>query len=115
MRASIYGRALIVGGGVCGPVAAMALQRAGIEAVVYEAQPPAAAAGGSYPPVPSHAPAALRAIDAAGRVLRAAFPTGRRVMLSGTGGGLGGVAIGSPRDHGVVSRTIKRARLHQAL
>ena len=30
-------KALIVGGGIGGPVVAMALQRAGIEAVVYEA------------------------------------------------------------------------------
>jgi FAD-dependent urate hydroxylase len=30
-------KALIVGGGIGGPLAAMALQRAGIEAVVYEA------------------------------------------------------------------------------
>src|SRR3712207_8885704 len=30
--------ALAIGGGIAGPVAAMALQRAGIEAVVYEAR-----------------------------------------------------------------------------
>jgi glycine/D-amino acid oxidase-like deaminating enzyme len=33
-------KALIIGGGVAGPVAAMALQRAGIEAVLYEAYTP---------------------------------------------------------------------------
>jgi glycine/D-amino acid oxidase-like deaminating enzyme len=33
-------KALIIGGGVTGPVAAMALQRAGIEAVLYEAYTP---------------------------------------------------------------------------
>jgi FAD-dependent urate hydroxylase len=32
-------KALIIGGGVAGPVTAMALQRAGIEAAVYEAYP----------------------------------------------------------------------------
>jgi len=32
-------KALIIGGGVAGPVAAMALQRAGLEAIVYEAHP----------------------------------------------------------------------------
>lgn len=41
-------RALIVGGGVAGPVAAMALQRAGIEAVVYKAHAPTAQEVGSY-------------------------------------------------------------------
>ena len=34
--------ALIIGGGIAGPVAAMALRKAGIEATVYEAYPPAA-------------------------------------------------------------------------
>ena len=33
-------RVLIIGGGVAGPVTAMALQRAGIQAVVYEAHAP---------------------------------------------------------------------------
>jgi 2-polyprenyl-6-methoxyphenol hydroxylase-like FAD-dependent oxidoreductase len=32
-------KALIIGGGVAGPVAAMSLQRAGLEAIVYEAHP----------------------------------------------------------------------------
>jgi len=31
--------ALVIGGGIAGPVAAMALQKAGIDAVVYEAFP----------------------------------------------------------------------------
>ena len=33
-------RALIIGGGIAGPVAAMALQRAGIQATIYEAAHP---------------------------------------------------------------------------
>jgi 2-polyprenyl-6-methoxyphenol hydroxylase-like FAD-dependent oxidoreductase len=40
--------ALVIGGGIAGPVAAMALQKAGIDAVIYEAYPSSAgAAGGS--------------------------------------------------------------------
>ena len=38
--------ALVIGGGIAGPVAAMALQKAGIDAVVYEAYPSRADAGG---------------------------------------------------------------------
>ena len=34
-------RALVIGGGVAGPVAAMALQKAGIDATVHEARPAA--------------------------------------------------------------------------
>ena len=33
--------ALIIGGGIAGPSAAMALQKAGIESVIYEAHPTA--------------------------------------------------------------------------
>ena len=38
-------KAVIIGAGVCGPVTAMALQRAGIDAVVYEAHGPATDVG----------------------------------------------------------------------
>ena len=40
-------KALIAGGGIAGPVTAMALQRAGIEAVVYEAHVPGTGDAGS--------------------------------------------------------------------
>ena len=43
--------ALVIGGGIAGPVAAMALRQAGIEATVYEAHPRSAerASGCSSP------------------------------------------------------------------
>src|SRR5262245_17063126 len=108
-------RALIIGGGICGPVTAMALQRAGIEAVIYEAHRPAAGGAGSYLTVATNGLDALRAIDAADPVLRAAFPTSHTVMLSGTGRRLGRVPIGSTADAATVSHTIKRADLHRVL
>ena len=57
-------RALVVGAGVCGPVTAMALQRAGIEAVVYDDHHPAPAEVGSYLTVATNGLDALRAINA---------------------------------------------------
>src|SRR6266487_7199873 len=55
--------ALVIGGGIAGPVAAMALQRAGIDAVVYEAYSSRAdGAGGGL----SLAPNGLDALDAIG-------------------------------------------------
>jgi len=45
-------RALIIGGGVAGPVTAMALQRAGIDAVVYEAYAPTTEEVGPTSPSP---------------------------------------------------------------
>ena len=55
-------KALIIGAGVCGPVTAMALQRAGIDAVVYEPRP--GGGRGSYLTVATNGLDALRAIDA---------------------------------------------------
>lgn len=55
--------ALIIGGGIAGPVTAMALRQAGIEATVYEAYPPSAeGAGGGL----SIAPNGLDALDVIG-------------------------------------------------
>ena len=108
-------KALIVGAGVCGPVTAMALQRAGIDAVVYDAHGPTAADAGSYLTVATNGLDALRAIDAHGPVLKAGFPTSRTALFSGTGKRLGTVPIGSTRGERDVSHTLKRAHLHRAL
>jgi 2-polyprenyl-6-methoxyphenol hydroxylase-like FAD-dependent oxidoreductase len=108
-------KALIVGGGVAGPVAAMALQRAGIEAVVYEAHVPSGGEAGSYLTVASNGLDALRAIEAHGPVLAAGFPTPTNLLLSATGRRLGAVSNGGVLPDGTVSHTVRRARLYQAL
>jgi FAD-dependent urate hydroxylase len=109
------GKALIVGGGVAGPVAAMALQRAGIEAVVYEAHPQTAEEVGSYLTVASNGLDALRAIGAERPVLDAGFPTPVNVLLSSGGRRLGRVSNGGRLADGTAAHTIKRARLYRAL
>ena len=108
-------KALIAGGGVAGPVTAMALQRAGIEAVVYEAHVPQPGEAGSYLTVATNGIDALRAIDADKTVLANGFPTPTNVLLSGTGRRLGAVSNGGTLPDGTVSHTIKRARLYRAL
>ena len=108
-------KALIAGGGVAGPVTAMALQRAGIEAVVYEAHVPSGEEAGSYLSVASNGLDALRAIDADGPVLAAGFPAPTNVLLSGSGRRLGAVSNGGTLPDGTVSHTIRRARLYRAL
>ena len=108
-------RALIVGGGIAGPVAAMALQRAGIDAVVYEAHPQSIEEVGSYLTVATNGLDALRAIDADRPVLAAGFPTPTNVLLSGSGRRLGVVSNGGRLADGTVSHTIRRARLYRAL
>lgn len=110
-------RALVVGAGVCGPVTAMALQRAGVDARVYEAHVPGAAdaQAGSYLTVATNGLDALRAIDARQPVVEAGFPTNQTRLLSGTGKCLGTLPIGSTRNAHDQSITIKRAHLHRAL
>ena len=108
-------KALIIGGGVAGPVTAMALQRAGIEAAVYEAHVPTDGEAGSYLTVATNGLDALRAIGADGPVLAAGFPTPTNLLLSATGRRLGAVSNGGVLPDGTVSHTIRRARLYQAL
>jgi 2-polyprenyl-6-methoxyphenol hydroxylase-like FAD-dependent oxidoreductase len=96
-------KALLIGGGVCGPATAMALQRTGIDAIVYEAHE-AENDRGSYLTVATNGLDALCAIDAHVPVLAAGFPTRRTVLISGTGKRLGTVAIGSNRDQRLAGR-----------
>ena len=108
-------KVLIAGGGVAGPVTAMALQRAGLEAVVYEAHVPGGDEAGSYLTVATNGLDALRAIDADRPVLAQGFPTPTNVLLSGSGRRLGAVSNGGRLADGTVSHTVKRARLYRAL
>src|SRR5512132_2922099 len=108
-------KALIAGGGIAGPVTAMALQRAGIEAVVYEAHVPGTGDAGSYLTVATNGLDALRAIEADKPVLAAGFPTPANVLLSGTGRRLGTVSNGGRLADGTVAHTIRRPRLYRAL
>ncbi len=93
----------------------MALQRAGIDAEVFEAHRPGSGDAGSYLTVASNGLDALRAVDADKPVLAAGFPTPVNVLVSATGRRLGAASNGGRLADGTVSHTIKRARLYQAL
>jgi 2-polyprenyl-6-methoxyphenol hydroxylase-like FAD-dependent oxidoreductase len=108
-------KALIIGGGVCGPVTAMALQRAGWDAVIYESRERPLGDAGGYLTVATNGLDALRAIGCEGVVVQEGFPTRDIVMFNGAGKPLGRVPMGSTRDAGLISHTIKRAHLHRAL
>ena len=108
-------RALVIGGGIAGPVTAMALEKAGFEAVVYEAQPASADRTGAFLTLASNGIDALRVLGADERVLAAGFPTPAITLRSGTGKRLGAVRTGRSADDGTESRTLRRADLHRAL
>ena len=108
-------KVLIAGGGIAGPVTAMALQKAGIDAEVFEAHRPGGGDAGSYLTVATNGLDALRAVGADEPVLAAGFPTPTNLLLSGTGRRLGAVSNGGRLADGTVSHTIKRARLYQTV
>ena len=108
-------KAFIIGGGIAGPVTAMALQRAGIDAVVYEAYPGGADDAGAFLTFASNGLDALRTIDAHHLVLERGFPTPRMEIQSGTGKHLGDVPNGGTLPDGTVSQTLKRAELYRTL
>ena len=108
-------KALIVGGGVAGPVAAMALQRAGMGSIVYEAYEGGAEDAGSFLTFASNGLDALRTIGAHRLVLEQGFPTPRMEIQSGTGKHLGVVPNGGTLPDGTVSHTLKRSDLYRTL
>lgn len=109
-------RVLIIGGGVAGTVAALAVQKAGHEPVVQEAY--AQSAGlehGIYLGVAVNGLAALRAVDAHRVVTAAGFPSGRMAFFSGTGKKLGEMRMGPELSDGTVTHTVRRTDLYRGL
>lgn len=108
-------RAIVVGGGIGGPVVAMALQRAGMEPEIHEARTANADELGSFLNTASNGLDALRALGAERGVVEQGFPTPRMTMWSGTGKRLGEVDNGLALGGGTVSTTIERGQLHRVL
>jgi 2-polyprenyl-6-methoxyphenol hydroxylase-like FAD-dependent oxidoreductase len=75
--------AIVIGGGIAGPVAALALRKAGIEATVYEAYPSSADGIGGGLALEPNGIAALRVVGADEAVTAIATPITRRVMAVG--------------------------------
>ncbi|MBW8086870.1 FAD-dependent monooxygenase [Streptomyces hygroscopicus subsp. hygroscopicus] len=107
--------ALIIGGGIAGTVTAMALRKAGIDAVVYEAYPTDATDAGAFLVVAANGLEALRTIDAHGPVLENSFPADRVDFISNTGKRLGDRPTSGSGDGGLGSVTLKRATLARVL
>jgi 2-polyprenyl-6-methoxyphenol hydroxylase-like FAD-dependent oxidoreductase len=108
-------RVLIVGGGVAGPVTAMALRRAGIESTIFESHDRSEDDVGSYFTI---SPNGLDAFDAVGALEIAkagGFPTRRNVLWDAGGRRLGAPGLGAPLPDGTVAHTMKRGRLTRLL
>jgi 2-polyprenyl-6-methoxyphenol hydroxylase-like FAD-dependent oxidoreductase len=79
------GTAIVIGGGIGGPVAAMALRKAGIDATVYEAYDGTATGVGGALSIAPNGRQALAAIGADAAVAAAGRPMHAMVMHSWTG------------------------------
>ena len=108
-------RALIIGGGIAGPVAAIALQRVGIESTIYEAHAESADPPGAFLTVAVNGLDALKSLDLHRTVMEAGFPSRAISFVSGNGKRLGRVPIGGELQDGTVTHTLKRADLYRIL
>jgi 2-polyprenyl-6-methoxyphenol hydroxylase-like FAD-dependent oxidoreductase len=104
-------RALIVGGGIAGPAAALALARVGIEPVVLERRRTAEAAAGSYFTLAPNGLDALRVLGVLDLARAVGFPSTTNIMYGATGRKLGEVSLGRPLEDGLTALTMKRSQL----
>ena len=99
--------ALIIGGGIAGPVTAMALQRARIDSDVYEEYDHGSDGVGAFLTLAVNGLEALRALDLHDLVAGLGMETPRMEIVNGRGKPL--ASLDQP------SRTLKRTDLYQAL
>jgi FAD-dependent urate hydroxylase len=104
-------KALVIGGGIAGPVTAIALRQAGIEATVYEAHERQADGVGGALMLAPNGMAALRAIGVERAMADIGLPTPRMVMETGAGKRLG---VFEDLPGLPTSQTFARADLYRA-
>lgn len=107
--------AIVVGAGVAGSATAVALQKAGISATIYEARDDGGDATGIMLTLGSNGIDALRSIDAGSAVDDLGFATGAVVLRNHAGRVLGRSVITGSGPGSPSSRTVRRADLNRAL
>jgi 2-polyprenyl-6-methoxyphenol hydroxylase-like FAD-dependent oxidoreductase len=107
--------ALIIGGGIAGAAAALALQKAGIAPVVYEAHPTSAEGIGAFFTLATNGVDALRTLGAEQPAIAIGFPTTAIVLWNGAGKRLGAAAVSMTLEDDTTGHTLRRADLYQAL
>ncbi|KOG90718.1 FAD-dependent oxidoreductase, partial [Streptomyces varsoviensis] len=108
-------RALIIGGGIAGPVAALALRKAGIDSTVYEAYPGGADDVGAFLMLFANGLAALRTVDALMPVHDCSFAAESVEFYNRAGERLGRRPLRGSGGDGLSPRTMERAALNRAL
>lgn len=109
-------KAIIVGCGIAGPVVAMALQRAGIDAEVYEARDAGQDEAGAFLNL---APNGVKVLATLGIDIESAadgFPVSGIILRNAAGRRIGVLDSRDERErYGARSVVLKRGRLHRAL
>ena len=106
---------MIAGAGIAGTVTAMALQRVGISARVFEAYGPTEPERGSYFTITANGLEALRQIDALDAAMSVGFPTRRNVLWNHRGKRLAEISLDSSIPGSPPAQTVKRSRLARVL
>jgi FAD-dependent urate hydroxylase len=108
-------KALVIGGGIAGPTAAMALHKAGIDATIYEAHGPGAEHVGAGFNIATNGLDALAAIGVLDATKGLGIPATQISMYNRKARLLGTVATGLPRPGAQDTTTFKRGELFAAL
>ncbi|MEU8802293.1 FAD-dependent monooxygenase [Spirillospora sp. NPDC048819] len=108
-------RVIVIGGGVAGATSAVALRRIGAEVTVYEAYADPAGQVGSFLSLAANGLRGLGALGCLEMVQRAGFNVPRQRMWAETGRLLGDTARGRLAEDSLMSVTLMRGRLVEAL
>jgi 2-polyprenyl-6-methoxyphenol hydroxylase-like FAD-dependent oxidoreductase len=108
--------ALIIGGGIAGPVLAIALRRIGVSATVYEVRAEAMDHAGSWLALMPNGVNALKTLGIAGALAPDAIPVNGIAFHTGSGKRLGSISrMADAARFGADAVIMKRGQLHRAL
>jgi 2-polyprenyl-6-methoxyphenol hydroxylase-like FAD-dependent oxidoreductase len=104
-------RVLVIGGGIAGTATALALDKAGIDATIYEAYPSGGEDIGAFLTLASNGMRALAQVDAAAPVAAAGFGLTTLRVVAATGAEVANVPMGDHDDPLTRFRCLRRAGL----
>ncbi|MCW7941327.1 monooxygenase [Streptomyces hygroscopicus] len=108
-------RTLVIGGGIAGSAAALALHKAGFEVAVHEAHPDTAEDIGAFLTLASNGMRALAQLDASDAVTAIGFPLRSMRLLDDRGGELAHAPLGEADNALLQYRCLRRGELNAAL
>ncbi|MFE6617717.1 FAD-dependent oxidoreductase [Streptomyces sp. NPDC057740] len=108
-------RLIVMGGGIAGAGAALALHKAGFDVTVYEAHPDSADDIGAFLTLASNGMRALAQLDASDAVTAIGFPLTSMRVLDDTGAELAQVPLGEAGTPHLRYRCLRRGDLNAAL